>query len=249
LEQGADDYLIKPFSAKELIARIRVNIKLSYLRQQLLLQQKHHSETKQLLYSISSKIRSGLDIQETLSTAVQETHNILPCDRFFIVAVENEDSRIMAFSSTDQNEPNLQGKLVYFPIEELKDNQTENSDQNNLETSDDVKEIEVIIFLNYYLLAVQNLVSIIALPIKINSKIWGWVVANRPPNKTWLDSEKSFLQQISNQISLAITHSILLEEKLKKEAQMEAVKAANEAKSQILANTSHGLYGLYIFII
>ncbi|GBB92369.1 hypothetical protein RclHR1_00200002 [Rhizophagus clarus] len=244
LEQGADDYLIKPFSARELIARIRVNIRLSYLRQQLFLQQKRHSETKQLLFSISSKIRSGLNIQETLSTAVQEIHNILPCDRFFIIAIENEDTRIMAFSATNQNEPNLQGKLVYFPLEEcFEDNKTENLDQNNgvKETSDDTKEIETVTFPNYYFMAVQNLVSLIALPIKINSKTWGWVVANRPPNKIWSDSETSFLQQISNQISLAITHSILLEEKLKKEAQMEAMKAANEAKSQILANTSHEL--------
>lgn len=235
-----------------MIARIRVNIKLSYLRQQLFLQQKRHSETKQLLFSISSKIRSGLNIQETLSTAVQEIHNVLPCNRFFIVAVENEDSRIMAFSSIDQSEPNLQGKLVYFPIKEsFQNNQTE-KDQNSFEvvneTFNDDKEIEVVIFPNYYLLAVQSLVSLIALPIKIDSKTWGWVVANRPPNNTWLDSEKSFLQQISNQISLAITHSILLEEKLKKEAQMEAMKAANEAKSQILANTSHGWCCLYYLL-
>ncbi|CAB4483024.1 hypothetical protein RhiirA5_503824 [Rhizophagus irregularis] len=234
LEHGADDYLIKPFSAKELIARIRVNIKLSCLHRQLFLQQKRHLETKRLLFSIS---RSGLNIQETLSTAVQEIHHVLPCDRFFIVAVENEDSRIMAFSSTDQSEPNLQGKLVYFPIKE--NNQTENLNQNSLEVVNET--LEVVIFPNYYLLAVQNLVSLIALPIKIDSKTWGWVVANRPPNNTWLDSEKSFLQQMSNQIGLAINHSILLEEKLKKEAQMEAMEAANEAKSQILANTSHEL--------
>ncbi|RIA99503.1 hypothetical protein C1645_869890 [Glomus cerebriforme] len=238
LEQGADDYLVKPFSARELIARIRVNIKLSYLRQQLLLQQKRQSETKQILFSISSKIRSRLSIQETLSIAVKEIHDTLPCDRFFIVALENEDSRIMAFSATDPNEPNLQGELVYFTIKEGLNNsvQPENSDQNN-----GPKDLDVITLPNYYLLLVQNSVSLIALPIIINSKVWGWVVANRPPNKTWLDSEKSFLQQMSNQISLAITHSMLLEEKLKREAQMEAAKAANEAKSQILANTSHEL--------
>jgi GAF domain-containing protein len=259
LEQGADDYLTKPFSARELIARIRVNIKLSYLRKQLYLQQKRQVETKQLLFSISSKIRSRLNIQETLSTAVEEVHNILPCDRIYIITTEDGDSRLSAYSATDKNERNLRGELVCFTVEE--NNLTESSNKTNLEScntsdesiqqaiknNDDIKELEVTVLPNYYSHVVQRQVSLIALQIKINSKTWGWLVANRAPNKTWLDSERMFLQQILNQISLAVTHSILLEEKLKKEAQMEAARAANEAKSQILANTSHGSYFYLLF--
>ena len=32
IQAGADDYLVKPFSAKELIARVEANIKLAHLR-------------------------------------------------------------------------------------------------------------------------------------------------------------------------------------------------------------------------
>ncbi|CAG8544595.1 13599_t:CDS:2 [Ambispora gerdemannii] len=39
LEKRADDYLTKPFNARELFARVRVNIQLSKLRHELVLQQ------------------------------------------------------------------------------------------------------------------------------------------------------------------------------------------------------------------
>ncbi|CAG8544614.1 13600_t:CDS:2 [Ambispora gerdemannii] len=55
-----------------------------------------------------------------------------------------------------------------------------------------------------------------SLAIRLNS--WGWIIAHR---------RTMFLQQIS----LAITHAKPSEEKMKREAQMEAAKAANEAKT------------------
>ncbi|AFY34690.1 PAS domain S-box protein [Calothrix sp. PCC 7507] len=50
LQAGADDYLIKPFSARELLARIEVNLKLSRLRQEALQREQElrsQSETSQ----------------------------------------------------------------------------------------------------------------------------------------------------------------------------------------------------------
>src|ERR1043165_1613878 len=113
LDKGADDYLTKPFSARELIARIRVNIKLSYLRRQLLLQQRHQAETKQLLFSISNTIHSGFNLKETLSTAVEEIHRIFPADRILIVAnekSEKSDGITLAFSTKDKNEMDLESQ-------------------------------------------------------------------------------------------------------------------------------------------
>ncbi|CAG8447486.1 9831_t:CDS:10 [Acaulospora colombiana] len=256
LEQGADDYLIKPFSVRDLIVRIKANIKLSHLRQQLLLQQKQQSEVRGLLFSISEKIRAGLDVEKTLSIASEEIGRILPCERIFLIKVDSVDSgegHIVSFSASDPNEQNLVGRIVSYSLYKsgiekdiqklyLKYNISETGGEAFKKLQDAlIDSNEYIVIENTYSNVVDRYVSIIAMPIKTNSSAWGWIVVNRAPNETWLDSEKVFIQQISNQISLAITYAMLMEEKLKKEAQMEAAKKANEAKGQILANTSHEL--------
>ncbi|RIB29039.1 hypothetical protein C2G38_2028027 [Gigaspora rosea] len=78
LDKGADDYLIKPFSSRELITRIRANIVLSHLRRKILFQQYKQEGTKQLLLTISNKILSGLDLNETLLDIIKEIHHKLP---------------------------------------------------------------------------------------------------------------------------------------------------------------------------
>ncbi|CAB4429500.1 unnamed protein product [Rhizophagus irregularis] len=316
LDKGADDYLTKPFSARELIARVRVNIKLSYLRRQLFLQQRQQAETKQLLFSISNKIHSGFNLQKTLSTAAEEIHRTLSADRLFITAndqFENGDGIIEAFSAKDKSEKNIKGQCFKFNSEqirlhsdpviveklikeleerrlldeendihniidnankaiaimtneqnqffdktlkdqkditneigiststsssELSKNSKNQSESSNLSDKEDLDTAEIA---NFYSINVQKYVSLLAVAIKVNQSTWGWLIVHRPPNSVWSDSEKEFLQQISNQISLAITHAKLLEDKLRREAQIEAARAANEAKSQILANTSHEL--------
>ncbi|KAF0429112.1 PAS domain S-box protein [Gigaspora margarita] len=80
----------------------------------------------------------------------------------------------------------------------------------------------------------------LTIELKINDSCWGWIKLHRSPNSIWLNSEIELLQQISNQISLAIFYKTLMEENLEKEIQIKAETIANEAKTQILANASHG---------
>ena len=94
MEKGADDYIIKPFNARELIARIHVNLKLSHVRRRLMAEQQHQLEIKQLLFTISNKIRSGFGIQETLDTAVSEIKEVLSCDSLLIVQATFEQEKV-----------------------------------------------------------------------------------------------------------------------------------------------------------
>ena len=50
LEAGADDYLVKPFSARELLARVGAHIELSFLRREMAARIQQHAEESERLY-------------------------------------------------------------------------------------------------------------------------------------------------------------------------------------------------------
>jgi len=264
LEKGADDYIVKPFNARELMARIHVNLKLSHVRHRLIAEQQHQVEIKQLLFAISNKIRSGFGIQETLDTAISEIKKVLLCDSLLIVQSifeqDNVDCKVMAASLPFTLEAeNIVGRI--FSGSNARDYMADISEQLPTKTatdsfstacqeppihhcdrhlapdslSSDIKictDCESTVF--------KKRVSFLSAAIHLKSSPWGWVIAYRQPYHKWTESETNFLHQVSNQISLAIGHAMLVEEKLKREAQVKAMRETNRAKSQILANTSHG---------
>jgi signal transduction histidine kinase/CheY-like chemotaxis protein len=65
LRAGADDYLAKPFSPVELLARVRSSIELARLRH-------HHSEREALQARFAAALAEATDMREVLSVAVRE---------------------------------------------------------------------------------------------------------------------------------------------------------------------------------
>ncbi|KAF0423601.1 protein-histidine kinase [Gigaspora margarita] len=242
LDRGADDYLIKPFFAQELIARIRANIELSILRRKISFQQSKQEETKQLLLSILNKILSGLDLNETLLNIIKEIHHILPIERIFIVTNDQsrfKNNKIVALYEDQKNitpMTNQSNQSIKFN-DGIKD---KSQSLTNLQKSlDNIPGIDV--FLDVYCENVCKNVSLLSAEIRLDNICWGWIKVHRSPNSVWLDSEIELLQQISNQISLGITYAYMLEENAANEIKIKTAEAASMAKSQILANTSHEL--------
>ncbi|CAG8467312.1 9081_t:CDS:2 [Scutellospora calospora] len=202
LDKGADDYLTKPFSALELITRIRTNIELSFTRRKILFQRYEQEITKQLILSLTNKIHSKLNLNETLQYVIKEIRQRVQCDRIFIISNEKSESMnnniVVLYDDSENITP------IINPFADIRFNN---------------KTIEI----------------------KSNKDFSGWIKLHRSPNSIWLDSEIEFLQEISNQIGLAITYAKLNKENDEKEIQIKAAKIANNVKSQILANTSHEL--------
>ncbi|CAG8540921.1 6752_t:CDS:10 [Paraglomus occultum] len=257
LEKGADDYIIKPFNARELMARIHVNLKLSHVRRQLMAEQQHQLEIKQLLFTISNKIHSGFGIQETLDTAVSEIKKVLICDSLLIIQdiSENESigGKVMAASlSPMDNSIEIVGR-IFHEEQQQTETTTDFSPATNprlllhhcdghIEPDSLLSDITSCSDCESKVL--NQRVSFLSAAIYLKSSPWGWIIAYRQPYHKWTESETNFLHQVSNQISLAISHAILVEKKLKQEAQVKAIEETNRTKGQILAGTSHELRNL-----
>ncbi|KAF0537249.1 protein-histidine kinase [Gigaspora margarita] len=232
LDYGADDYLVKPFSSRELIARIHTNIKLSQLRNQLISQQCKQEEIKQLLTSISSNILSGLDLKETLSEAIKDIHQILPCDRVFAISYEPSEFQNYTIIALSKDSTAISDTK----LEQLK------GTVNKLESYDyEDKEFKIEVSPNTYCVDICKQVSMLSLIIKIRDRPWAGIKAYRLPDTSWSDPEIELFRQISIQINLVFDYLALLEEKLINESRIKFIKATDNVKNMILANISHEL--------
>ncbi|KAF0555773.1 protein-histidine kinase [Gigaspora margarita] len=238
LDKGADDYLIKPFSTPELICRIRTNIECSILRRKILFHRYKQEDIKQLLLSIINMILSESDLDKTLFYIAKEIYRRLPCEKIFIISNEpSQNNKIVIPYENDSEDLTP----IINPFTEINGNNNNNSQPFKRSQKFFNENLGVDISLNEYCDEVHKNVSILSVEIRLNDNFWGWIKVHRSQNSDWFDSEIELLQQISNNISLAITYANLLEEIEEKEIQIKAAEFANNAKTQILANTSHEL--------
>ncbi|KAF9549215.1 hypothetical protein EC957_004515 [Mortierella hygrophila] len=241
LDLGADDCLVKPFSARELLARVRSSIRLSDLRHELIREQRHALEMKQLIYSISVRIRSGLSLPQILDTASLELFKVIQCNAIRICRFRGTDEE------TGQHRVRYVAEIVKVgqpkaltPMDRLYPKGLE-VPESRVQSGEHDTAGELRTVINF-VHPVYGSKSFISVPLLYNNKIWGYLQASRDADtRDWSQSEKLLLEQTGNQISMAIAHASLWELKKSQQVEMEAAHAASEAKSQILANTSHEL--------
>ncbi|SDR41948.1 PAS domain S-box-containing protein [Paraburkholderia fungorum] len=66
IEQGADDYLTKPFSSRELLARVAGNLQLARLRRETEMKLREESRTLEILNRVGSTVAAELDLKRAV---------------------------------------------------------------------------------------------------------------------------------------------------------------------------------------
>lgn len=77
LEAGADDYLAKPFSARELLAHVSAHLEMAKMRQQTTLRERQHTERLQKLAQAALAINSVLSSEEILWLITDQARAII----------------------------------------------------------------------------------------------------------------------------------------------------------------------------
>src|SRR5262249_32893448 len=65
---GADDYLIKPFSARELVARVETHLQLSRARRESENQVRQREQELEILRGVGATLASELDLKKIVQT-------------------------------------------------------------------------------------------------------------------------------------------------------------------------------------
>jgi DNA-binding response OmpR family regulator len=68
LETGADDYLIKPFSARELLARVKVNLQLAQLRREAA----YHEQVMQAVQTLNERLEQQVKARTAQLEAINQ---------------------------------------------------------------------------------------------------------------------------------------------------------------------------------
>ncbi|HEY6542603.1 MAG TPA: ATP-binding protein, partial [Ktedonobacteraceae bacterium] len=92
LEAGADDYLVKPFSARELLARVGAHMELAFIRREMAAQIQQHADESERLYHEAQEAINLRD--ELLAVVSHDLKNPLTTVMGFTQLLQNTVNRI-----------------------------------------------------------------------------------------------------------------------------------------------------------
>jgi signal transduction histidine kinase/DNA-binding response OmpR family regulator len=93
LEAGADDYLIKPFSTRELLARVGTHLQIAHMRQQTTQHEREHADRLQKLAQASLLIMSTNSLEERLLLITDQARAVIGAHQAITTRTVNSQKR------------------------------------------------------------------------------------------------------------------------------------------------------------
>lgn len=228
-------------------------------RKQAELKLTQQATQEHLLSSVTQKMRSSLDLEAILNTAVEELHQVLESDRVIVYQVFAGGTGATIAEATS---PNFSKILdIVFPEEVFPEKIYDRYVQGRIYTLSDREDPRQMVLpcLLEFLETIQVRAKLVV-PIVQQQKLWGLLIAHQCDGaRRWQSWEIDLLKQVASQLAIAIQQADLYyqlkielqkrqktEEKLTDSNQQLAISneelmRATKLKDEFLANMSHEL--------
>ena len=251
LSAGADDYLVKPFGARELLARVNAQIELSRLRREAVEGAESAAARLRILADVSAAIASTLDCDEMLRRLAR---SVVPAiaDWCFVDALSaaGQIRRVACEAADPADEPLRRVLALVTPEAGRRDPLRDKLRAGRTELVATVDEawLRAHVLDGAHVEAVRQMGmrSVVAVPLVSHGRHFGalsFVTARS--GRSFTPADLPLLKEIGARASLGLGHAQLFERTQTLLAEAERARGeaerANRAKDEFLATLSHEL--------
>ena len=206
LDAGADDYLLKPFSARELLARINTHVELARHRHSLerILEQKVQERTAELAATTAelSAENARRDLSERRLQAQLQRLNLL--DHITRAIAERHDLPSIFRVVIASVERDLPAQVCWIGLRDSQDGVLPAVSQLTYESDLKLRPLAL-----PGRLAALGLRSVVAAPLEAEGELLGTLVTGRADPEAFSSGDCEFLRQLSEHVALAIRQTRL----------------------------------------